>query len=51
MEDYIIECEECEEISYAATYVKPNFCPICGRRAEIEKRSIEVDSWVSDDGD
>ena len=49
MEDYIIECEECEETSYAASYKKPKFCPVCGRRAEIEKRSIEVDFWQEDE--
>ena len=49
MNEYIIECEECEETSYTASYKKPAFCPICGRRAEVEKRSIEIDAWIDED--
>lgn len=36
MIDYRIECEECDNTSYAATFEKPYYCPCCGRRAEIE---------------
>ena len=43
MYDYIVECEECEETSYVAAYEKPEFCPMCGRRAEVEKREMDVE--------
>jgi Zn finger protein HypA/HybF involved in hydrogenase expression len=36
MIDYRIECEECDNTSYAATFEKPYYCPCCGRRAEVE---------------
>ena len=49
MDDYVVECEECEETSYVAAYQTPKFCPVCGRRAEIEKRLIDVDSWEIDE--
>jgi len=41
--EYRIECEEC----YSVTIVlcegeeKPEFCPVCGRRAEVEDISNE----------
>ena len=37
MTEYRIDCEECENTSVVHAYEKPEFCPICGRRAEIEK--------------
>ena len=43
MNEYSIDCEECENTSYAITYEKPGFCPVCGRRAEIEKKTMDFD--------
>ena len=43
MEEFNIECEECESTAIVLTYDNPNFCPICGRRAEIEKRRSDLD--------
>tara|TARA_B100000963_G_C22221935_1_gene492031 strand:+ start:204 stop:404 length:201 start_codon:yes stop_codon:yes gene_type:complete len=44
LKDYQIECEECDESSYVASYQEPVFCPICGRRAEAEEvQSMEKD--------
>lgn len=37
LKDYEIECEECDETTYVASYEKPIFCPICGRRVEAEE--------------
>ena len=37
LEDYQIECEECDETSYVASEQKPQFCPMCGRRASAEE--------------
>ena len=43
--EYRIECEEC----YTTTIVlvdngeKPEFCPCCGRRAEIEELDVDTD--------
>jgi len=47
MEQYIVECEECENTTEVFSYSKPEFCPVCGRRAEIEKRKIDLD-WVDE---
>ena len=35
MEEYRIECQECEEITYVSSEDKPAFCPMCGRRPGI----------------
>ena len=37
LKDYKIECEECDETTYVASYKEPTFCSICGRRAEPEE--------------
>jgi len=37
LKDYQIDCEECDETTYVASYVKPKYCPVCGRRAEPEE--------------
>ena len=37
LKDYKIECEECDEITYVASYKEPTFCSMCGRRAEPEE--------------
>lgn len=36
--EYRIECEECESTTIVLVEAgeTPEFCPICGRRAEIE---------------
>lgn len=39
MKQFRIECEECESVAEVFTYDNPEFCPCCGRRADIEKRS------------
>ena len=44
LKDYQIDCEECYETSFVASYKKPVYCPICGRRAEAEEvQSMEKD--------
>jgi ribosomal protein S27E len=39
--EYRIECEECESVTYVIVEDKetPIFCPMCGRRAEVEDLS------------
>ena len=40
MEEYRIECQECEETTYVSSEDEPTFCPMCGRRpgiVELEK--------------
>jgi len=37
LKDYQIECEECDETSYVASYKKPKYCPICSKKAEPEE--------------
>lgn len=49
MMDFIVECEECESTSIVGSYEKVKFCPVCGRRAEVEKTSTEVDAWINED--
>lgn len=36
--EFRIECEECETVSVVMTDTdeKPEFCPVCGRRADVE---------------
>ena len=44
LKDYQIDCEECYETSFVASYKKPAYCPICGRRAEAEEvQSMDKD--------
>ena len=37
LKDYQIECEECDEVSYVASYKEPKRCPICGSKVEAEE--------------
>ena len=37
LKDYQIECEECDEVSYVASYKKPKKCPICGEEIEADE--------------
>jgi len=43
MDEYIVECEECENVTHVFSYDEPEFCPMCGRRPEVEKRSVDFD--------
>lgn len=43
MVEYRIDCEECESTTHVQSYDEPEFCPICGRRAEAEKLKAELD--------
>lgn len=49
MKEYTVECEECENTSIVGSYEKVSFCPICGRRAEVEIQTTEVDFWQEDE--
>ena len=37
LKDYQIECEECDEVSYVASYKEPKYCPICNSKIEAEE--------------
>ena len=37
LKDYQIECEECDEVSYVASYKEPKYCPICNNKIEAEE--------------
>ncbi len=41
--EYRIECEECDALTIILVEngEKPEFCPVCGRRAEVEDISNE----------
>lgn len=43
MKEYTVECEECESVNIVSSYEKPEFCPTCGRRAEVEMRRVDWD--------
>lgn len=43
MNQYLVECEECENSTHVFSYDKPEFCPVCGRRADVEKRIMDVE--------
>ena len=43
MVEYRIDCEECESTTHVQSYDEPEFCPVCGRRAEAEKLKAELD--------
>lgn len=36
MREWKIECEECDNESVIIGYVEPEFCPVCGRRADVQ---------------
>lgn len=48
MEQYLIECEECENITHVFSYDKPEFCPVCGRRADVERRTADFDDGIEE---
>jgi len=45
MDEYEIDCEECGIGTILHSYDPPDFCPLCGRRAE----AIKVDKGLEDD--
>jgi len=49
MVEYRIECEECESTTHVQSYDKPEFCPMCGRRAEVEKMKSDMIWTIQDD--
>ena len=49
MKEYRIDCEECENSTDVFSYNKPEFCPVCGRRADVEKRIDEMDLLLEDE--
>ena len=38
MIEWIIECEECDNVSYVKSYNEVCFCPICGMMTEPERQ-------------
>lgn len=43
MDEFEIECDECGVGSVVHAYDRPDFCPLCGRRAEAEKTDSVMD--------
>ena len=41
--EYRIECEECDSVTIVLVEdgEKPQFCPCCGRRAEVEDLNVD----------
>ena len=48
MDEFEIDCEECGIGSVIHSYDPPDFCPLCGRRAEA-KRVEESEDWYEDE--
>jgi rRNA maturation endonuclease Nob1 len=49
MKEYRIECEECDNVTTVLsqyTVDEPEFCPMCGRRQDVEE--IEEDTDYDD---
>jgi hypothetical protein len=46
--DHKIECEECENTSFVASYEEVIYCPICGRRAKVELIKFEGQEYWED---
>ena len=43
-DEFKIQCHECNELTYVQAESLPEYCPMCGRRAEAE--SIKHDEEV-----
>ena len=45
MKQYIVECEACSNTTYVENESNDpiEFCPVCGRRAEVEERKADFD--------
>ena len=41
MSEWQIQCEECDNESVIIGYVEPEFCPVCGRRADVQPLEYE----------
>jgi len=48
MIEYVMECNECGNTTAVFSYEPPEFCPICGRRAEAEEKLEQYD-WEDDE--
>ena len=43
MDEYFIECHECGEHTAITADSIPEYCPMCGRRAEAESKMYDDD--------
>ena len=49
MDEYNIECGECGEHTTITADSIPEYCPMCGRRAEAESRMNNEDFGYEED--
>ncbi len=47
--EYIIDCIECDETTGVYAKSIPEYCPMCGRRAEAESKMEEQESFIFDE--
>lgn len=47
MLEYNVDCEECENSTIVLTHEEPNFCSLCGRRAEVSE--VIYESYCNND--
>ena len=36
--EWIIDCEECDNTTFVKSWQEAEFCPICGRRADVKPK-------------
>ena len=46
--EYIINCSECNETTTVYAETIPEYCPMCGRRAEAETLMDDEDIYIYD---
>ena len=49
MDEYNIECNECGEYTTIIADSIPEYCPMCGRRAEAESKMNHEDFGYEED--
>ena len=47
--EYIIECSECNETTAVYAESIPEYCPMCGRRAEAESKMEDDNTYIFDE--
>ena len=48
MDEYNIKCAECNEETLISADSLPEYCPMCGRRAEAETLMDDEDIYIYD---
>lgn len=49
MDEYRIECQECEETTIVSSSDEPEYCPMCGRRPGLVEATRDFDIFNDDE--